>query len=64
MMINANASGIGALPAAGTLVAQRCRHFFVAHLSEAVDLETILRPGIALYVLNGLPPEAKAVAPV
>jgi alanine racemase len=55
-VIKANAYGIGALPAAHTLIAQGCRDFFVAHLSEAVDLEAILHPGIALYVLNGLPP--------
>lgn len=55
-VIKANAYGLGAERAASALAAQNCRHFFVAHLNEAIAVRPHLPPTARLYVLNGLQP--------
>ena len=54
-VIKADAYGLGAARIAPALLAAGCRHFFVAHLSEAVAVRPVL-PGAMLAVLNGLLP--------
>lgn len=58
-VVKANAYGIGANPVAKALAEAGCRHFFVAHLSEAIALKPALPSGAALFVLNGLLPGAE-----
>jgi alanine racemase len=55
-IVKANAYGLGATYVAPKLFAAGCRHFFVAHLSEALAIRALL-PGAMLAVLNGLLPE-------
>jgi alanine racemase len=55
-IVKANAYGLGATYVAPKLFAAGCRHFFVAHLSEALAIRHLL-PGAMLCVLNGLLPE-------
>lgn len=68
-VLKADAYGLGAAHVAPHLHAQGCRHFFVAHLSEALPLRPLL-PGAMLAVLNGLWPgdapaySAHGIAPV
>ncbi len=59
-VVKADAYGLGAVPVVRALAAAGCKHFFVAHLSEAVALEREVPAGAALYVLNGLMPGAEA----
>lgn len=59
-VVKADAYGLGAVPVARALAAAGCRHFFVAHLSEAEALQGELPAGASLYVLNGLMPGAEA----
>lgn len=59
-VVKANGYGLGASLVARTLEREGCRHFFVAHLGEAVALKPDLSPGAALYILNGLLPGAEA----
>jgi alanine racemase len=54
-VVKADAYGLGAARVAPALHAAGCRHFFVAHLSEALAIRSLL-PGTMLAVLNGLPP--------
>ncbi|MFB9267969.1 alanine racemase [Bradyrhizobium erythrophlei] len=61
-VVKANAYGLGAVHVATALLKEGCRDFFVAHLSEARELRSHLPPAAALYVLNGLQPEAEAEA--
>ena len=58
-VVKADGYGLGAVPIAIRLLAEGCRHFFVAHLSEALALRPYV-PGAMLAVLNGLPPGAEA----
>ena len=61
-VIKADAYGLGAAQVGPALLAAGCRHFFVAHLSEALAVRPYL-PGAMLAVLNGLlPGEAAAFA--
>lgn len=54
-VLKADAYGLGADRVAPVLAAAGCRHFFVAHLDEAIALRPRL-PGMAqLYVLHGSP---------
>ena len=68
-IVKADAYGLGAAHIATRLYAEGCRHFFVAHMSEALPLRPLL-PGAMLAVLNGLPPggapgfAAHSLAPV
>jgi len=61
-VVKADAYGLGARFVAPALYAAGCRHFFVAHLSEALAIQRYL-PGAMLAVLNGLAPgQAEAFA--
>jgi alanine racemase len=59
-VIKADAYGLGAGPVAARLHAEGCRHFFVAHLSEALAVRSVI-PAALLAVLNGLPPGAAEI---
>jgi len=54
-VLKADAYGLGADRVAPALLAAGCRHFFVAHLEEALALRPVV-PGAMLAVLNGLWP--------
>ncbi len=61
-VLKADAYGLGAERVGPRLLAEGCRHFFVAHPGEALALRPLL-PGATLAVLNGLwPGEAGALA--
>jgi alanine racemase len=57
-VVKADAYGLGAARVAPALHAAGCRHFFVAHLSEALAIRGLL-PGSMLAALNGLPTGAE-----
>ena len=59
-MLKANFYGLGALPAAERLLSEGCRHFFVAHLAEALALRPVVG-GSMVAVLNGLLPGDEAL---
>lgn len=54
-VLKADAYGHGAAQVAPALLAAGCRHFFVAHLAEALAIREAV-PGALLAVLNGLLP--------
>jgi alanine racemase len=54
-VIKADAYGLGAAAVAPALFAAGCRHFFTAHLGEAVAVHQWL-PGAMVAVLNGILP--------
>ena len=54
-VLKADAYGTGAAQAAPALFAAGCRHFFTAHLSEALAIRALV-PGALLSVLNGMLP--------
>ncbi len=58
-VVKANAYGLGAAVVAPALHEAGCRHFFTAHLSEALAIRPLL-PGAMLGVLNGLRPGTEA----
>ncbi len=68
-VVKADGYGLGAVPIASRLYAVGCRHFFVAHLSEALLLRPVV-PKALLAVLNGVLPgdeaafAAQGIAPV
>ena len=58
-----DAYGLGAGPVATRLAREGCRHFFVAHLDEAIALRGVLTAAgsdAPIYVLNGLVAAAAA----
>ena len=55
-VVKANGYGLGAGIVACSLQEAGCRHFFVAHLGEAMALRTMLDNDTALFILNGLQP--------
>ncbi|PVE20537.1 alanine racemase [Microvirga sp. KLBC 81] len=55
-VVKANAYGLGIERVAKILSRKGCRHFFVAHLSEAMDLRPMLPRDAQVFVLNGLQP--------
>ena len=57
-VLKADAYGTGATHVAPALFTAGCRHFFTAHLQEALAIRTLV-PGAMLAVLNGLPPGAE-----
>jgi len=61
-VLKADAYGLGAARIAPKLAAAGCRHFFVAHLAEAIGLRPLLPRGCTVYVLHGVPPGAEADA--
>ncbi|MEL0587382.1 MAG: alanine racemase [Candidatus Thiodiazotropha sp. (ex. Lucinoma kazani)] len=58
-VVKANAYGLGADRVAPALFQTGCRHFFVAHLNEAIELRPKLGPDATLYVLHGITPGAE-----
>lgn len=52
-VVKADGYGLGAAQVASRLHREGCRHFFVAHLAEALAIRGILN-GAAIAVLNGL----------
>jgi alanine racemase len=59
-VLKANAYGHGATQVAAALHTAGCRHFFVAHLDEALEIRPLI-PGALLAVLNGLWPGAAPI---
>ncbi len=58
-VVKADAYGLGALKVAPALYQAGCRHFFVAHLDEAIALRPVLHPDATVYVLHGPLPGAE-----
>ena len=58
-VVKADAYGLGAAHVAPALHAAGCRHFFVAHLQEALAIRALL-PAAMLSVLNGIVPGDEA----
>ncbi len=58
-VVKADAYGLGAAQVGPALAAAGCRHFFVAHLGEAIALRPLLPRGATVYVLHGPPPGAE-----
>ncbi|HTW26601.1 MAG TPA: alanine racemase [Acetobacteraceae bacterium] len=56
-VVKADAYGLGAAAVAPRLFREGCRHFFTAHVEEALAIRDLV-PGAMLAVLNGLLPEA------
>lgn len=69
-VVKANGYGLGAAEVSRALMKEGCDTFFVAHLSEGLDLRTALGSSPTIYVLNGLAPgsepeaEAASLRPV
>lgn len=61
-VVKADAYGLGAERVAPALAAEGCRHFFVAHLDEAILLRPHVPAAAEIFVLNGVPPGAEAEA--
>ena len=61
-VVKANAYGLGAGHVAPLLYDEGCRHFFVAHLSEALALRPLIPADAEIYVLNGLGPGSEPAA--
>lgn len=59
-VVKADAYGLGARRVGAALYTVGCRHFFVAHLSEGLDLRPALPADATIYVLHGVPPGAEA----
>ena len=55
-VVKADAYGLGAAAVGRALQDAGCRHFFVAHLSEGMDLRAALGPGAMIAVLDGFLP--------
>jgi alanine racemase len=63
-VVKADGYGLGAAEVARALMREGCETFFVAHLSEGLDLRAAIGDAPTIYVLNGLAPgsEPDAVA--
>src|SRR5690349_11226965 len=59
-VVKADGYGLGAARVGPVLEAAGCRHFFVAHLDEALALRPLLPPEAHVAVLNGLLPGTAA----
>lgn len=53
-VLKANAYGMGVREVATRLYHEGCRHFFVAHITEAIELKAFVKQDASIYVLNGL----------
>lgn len=53
-VLKANAYGMGLKEVSTRLYQEGCRHFFVAHLTEAIELKCCIGQDSFIYVLNGL----------
>jgi len=60
-VVKADAYGLGAARVAAALFQAGCRHFFVAHLQEGIDLRAAVPADAEIFVLNGLMPGAEAL---
>src|SRR5271165_5562284 len=58
-VVKADGYGLGAAPVAARLHLAGCRHFFIAHLDEALAIRALV-PDSLLGVLNGLIPGTEA----
>ena len=58
-VVKADAYGLGARKVAPALYLAGCRHFFVAHLTEAIELRPTLAADAVIYVLHGAHPGAE-----
>ncbi|MGP2491922.1 alanine racemase [Mesorhizobium sp. PUT5] len=58
-VIKADGYGLGAARIARALMAEGCDTFFVAHVSEGIELRPALGTGPAIHILNGIPPGAE-----
>jgi alanine racemase len=58
-VLKADAYGTGAAQVGPRLAAEGCRHFFVAHIDEAIALRGVVAEH-PIYVLNGLLPNTEA----
>jgi len=54
--VKADAYGLGAGQVAPALAAAGCRHFFVAHVAEGIEVRAAIGPGPMVAVLNGFRP--------
>ena len=61
-VVKADGYGLGAGRIAEALAHEGCDRFFVAHLTEGIDLRAHLGPAPRIYILNGLPPGAESDA--
>lgn len=59
-VVKADAYGLGAYMVAPVLYGAGCRHFFAAHIDEAISLRLRLAGDAAIFVLNGLQPGNEA----
>jgi alanine racemase len=57
--VKADAYGLGAARIAPALVAEGCRHFFVAHLDEGIALRSQVPDAMEIFVLHGPPPDTE-----
>lgn len=55
-VVKADAYGLGAETISPVLYQAGCRHYFVAHINEAISLRNILPSDTEIYLLNGLQP--------
>jgi len=53
-VLKANAYGMGVKETSIRLYQEGCRHFFTAHLAEALELQCYIPKDVFIYVLNGL----------
>jgi alanine racemase len=53
--VKADAYGLGAIPVSKALVAEGCRHLFVAQLEEAISLRAHIPRDTNIYVMHGSP---------
>ncbi|MEO5808145.1 alanine racemase [Devosia sp.] len=60
-VVKADGYGLGATTVGAALLAAGCQTFFVAALSEGLDLRSALGPAPRIFVLNGLPPGGEAL---
>lgn len=58
-VVKADAYGLGAARVAPALYHAGCRHFFVAHVGEGIDLRPALPVDASIYVLHGPHPGAE-----
>ncbi|AGF74877.1 alanine racemase [Bartonella australis AUST/NH1] len=58
-VVKANAYGMGVEKIAPTLYHAGCRTFFIAQITEALQLKAILPPDATLALLNDIPPTAE-----
>lgn len=59
-VVKADAYGLGAARVAPALFAAGCRHFFVAHLGEAIALRRSLSAAASIYIMHGIFPGGEA----